>query len=140
MRKTIAVFLLAFFPLNALAAESNDAEDMGHLAGAVMACGAHRSLYQFEEIISRYFSNTAPNEDAEKVQFRIYAQAKANTFSIYKNRTSDCAETVRDFTRMPIFRSELYSDGSLKMPNGKFLYPRGQTGLAQGAEKIYPEY
>ena len=139
MRKTIAVFMLAFFPLNAWAAATNDAEDMGHLAGAVMACGAHRSLYQFEEIVSRYFSNTAPNEEAEKAQLRIYAQAKASTFSVYRNRTSDCPETIRDFIRMPIFSAELYSDGSLKMPDGKFLYPRGQTGLAQDAELIYPE-
>lgn len=136
MRKTIVFFILAFFPLNAPAAEIN-AEDMGHLAGAVMACGAQRTLYQFEEIISRYFSNTSPNAEIEKAQIREYATAKASTFSIYRSRRDDCTRTISSFSQMPILRSELYSDGSLRLPDGKFLYPRGQTRLAKGAEKIY---
>ncbi|MBO4520365.1 MAG: hypothetical protein J5787_04085 [Alphaproteobacteria bacterium] len=138
MRKIIIIFILAFFPLNTFAAEVNDAEDMGRLAGVVLACNAHKTLYQFEEIISRYFSNTSPNEDVEKALIRDYAQAKANSFSIYRYRKNDCAQTIREFSQMPIFKSELYSDGSLRLPDGKFLYPRGQRKLAKGAERIYP--
>ena len=136
MRKTIIVFMLALLPLNASAAEIN-AEDMGHLAGAVMACGAQRTLYQFEEILSRYFSNTSPNAEVEKSLIKDYARAKAATFSLYKSRKDDCARTIRNFSQMPILRSELYSDGSLRLPDGKFLYPRGQKKLAKGAERTY---
>jgi len=139
MRKIIAVLMLTLSPLNALTAgQSDDAENMGHLAGVVLACGAYKPLYQFEEIISRYFSNTAPNQEAEKTQIELYARAKASTFSIFKDRKGECAQTIKEFTRMPIFNSELYSDGSLRLPDGKFLYPRGQKKLANGAEKIYP--
>ncbi|MBO4644728.1 MAG: hypothetical protein J5716_09010 [Alphaproteobacteria bacterium] len=138
MRKIIIIFILSFFPLNAFAAEANDTENMGRLAGAVLACRAHKTLYQFEEIISRYFSNTSPNEEVEKALIRDYAQAKADAFSIYRYRKNDCTQTIREFSQMPIFKSELYSDGSLRLPDGKFLYPRGQRKLAKGAEKIYP--
>ena len=127
MRKTIAVLMFSLFPLNAMAAnEVNDAEDMGHLAGVIMACGAYRPLYQFEEIISRYLSNTSPSQEAEKAQLRLYAEAKASSFSIFRNRKEECPAAITRFTRMPIFNSELYSDGSLRLPDGKFLYPRGQ--------------
>lgn len=140
MHKAVVVLILSLFSFSASAAPKvNEAEEMGHLAGTVLACRAHRSLYQFEEILSRYFSNTAFSPDAEKAKIREYARAKADTFSIYKNRKNDCSAIVNDFTRMPIFKTELYSDGSLRMPDGKFLYPRGQKKLAPDAKKIYPE-
>ena len=56
MRKLL--FFIACLGLTApsgAAAQSNDIEEIGNLAGAVMACGAYKPLYQFEEILSRYF-------------------------------------------------------------------------------------
>lgn len=138
MRWTLFVFIAFIFPVNAFAASKPDEiEEMGNLAGVVMTCKAYRSLYQFEEILSRYYSNTSSDPEVEKAKLRKYAQAKANTFTLYRKRKIDCVEVINDFTKMSIFKSELYSDGSLRLPDGKFLYPRGQKKLAKDAEKIY---
>lgn len=126
-------------PFGAAAQSSGDIEGIGNLAGAIMACGAHKPLYQFEEILSRYFSNTSPNQAAEEALMRRYATAKVSTYMIQRNRSKqECPQTVSDFTRMDIFKFELYSDGSLKTPDGKYLFPRGQKKLAADAVKIYP--
>ena len=139
MRKTVAVLLLSLLPLTVHAAkQENDAEEMGSLAGVVLACQAYKPLYQFEEILSRYYSNTSSSEAVEKAKLKQYALAKAGSFSLFTKRKIDCAEVVNDFVKMPVFKSELYSDGSLRLPDGKFLYPRGQKKLAKNAEKIYP--
>ena len=139
MRKMLAVFFLFLLPLTVHAAkQQNDTEEMGSLAGVVLACKAYRTLYQFEEILSRYYSNTSATAEIEKAKLTQYAVAKAGTFSVYSKRKINCAEVVDDFSKMPIFKSELYSDGSLRLPDGKFLYPRGQKKLAADAEKIYP--
>ena len=126
-------------PSVAAAQSAGDIEGIGNLAGAVMACGAYKPLYQFEEILSRYFSNTSPSQAAEEALIRRYAAAKVSTFAIQRNRSKqDCPQTVSDFTRMDIFKFELYSDGSLKTPDGKYLLPRGQKKLAADAVKTYP--
>ena len=111
---------------------------MGNLAGVILACGAYKPLYQFEEILSRYFSNTSSNPEMEKERMRQYARAKASSFTIYRQRKDECPSAIDDFLRMPIFKAELYSDGTLHMPDGKFLFPKGQKKLADGATKIYP--
>lgn len=136
----IAMFFLAPFNVSAQAPSGQDTENLGMLAGAVLACKAHRQLYQFEEILSRYFSNTAPSQAAEEAIMRIYAEAKAKSYVLQRKRSKqDCAQTVFDFSRMNFFKFELYSDGTLKDSNGKFLYPRGQNRLANGAERTYPK-
>lgn len=139
MFKAFLIFAFSFLPLTVQAADpAEEIEEMGKLAGVVMKCKAYRSLYQFEEILSRYYSNTSSSEEAEKIKLRQYAKAKASTFALFLKRDIDCGETVNEFTKMPIFKAELYSDGSLRMPDGKFLYPRGQKKLAADAKKIYP--
>ena len=141
MRVFLFIFLFLFTPFNAVAQSQSakDTEGIGTLAGVVLACGAHRQLYQFEEILSRYFSNTAPSKAAEEASLRLYAAAKANSYTFHKNRSKrDCPQTIADFSRMSIFKFELYSDGTIKTPEGKFLYPRGQKKLADGAQRTYP--
>ncbi len=133
------IFLSSSF--NAFAQSSKDTENIGTLAGVVLACGAYRQLYQFEEILSRYFSNTAPNQAAEDASLRLYASAKANSYVLQRNKKNkrDCPQTIADFSKMDIFNFELYSDGSIKTPDGKFIFPRGQNKLAAGAQRTYPK-
>lgn len=135
----ICMIFLAPFDARAQVQSGRDTESIGTLAGVVLACGAYRQLYQFEEILSRYFSNTAPSQAAEDTSMRLYATAKANSYAFQRNRSKrDCSQTIADFSRMDIFKFELYSDGTIKTPDGKFLYPRGQKKLADGAERTYP--
>lgn len=142
MRVFLLVFMIFLAPFDTARAQQSgkDTESIGALAGVVLACGAYRQLYQFEEILSRYFSNTAPSQAAEEASLRLYATAKANSYTFQRNRSKrDCPQTLADFSRMDIFRFELYSDGSIKTPDGKFLYPRGRKKLADGAERTYPK-
>lgn len=142
MRVFLLVFLIFSAPFNALAQtrSAQNTEGIGTLAGVVLACGAYRQLYQFEEILSRYFSNTSPTQAAEDAALRLYATAKANSYIFQRGRSKrDCAQTIADFSKMDIFKFELYSDGTLKTPNGQFLYPRGQRKLADGAVRTYPK-
>lgn len=139
MFKFFPALLLALMPLTASAAAPSEPENLGALAGAVMACGAPRQLYQFEEIISRYFSNTSPSKAVEDDVMQTYAKSKAASFILQtKRRKTECPQIISDFSKMPIFRFELYTDGSLKTPEGRYLFPRGQKKLAPGAERVYP--
>lgn len=139
MRGLLLLFLLSLTPFDAAARPaSHDVEDLGAVAGAVLACGAYKPLYQFEEILSRYFANTSANDVEEETLMRRYASSKASTFKLMRRRGDNCGSTVSEFSRSKFFSFELYSDGSLRDPNGKFFYPRGQNGLAKDARKIYP--
>ncbi len=139
MGKIAIVFLVFWFssPVSA-ASQQDEIEGMGNLAGVIYACGAHKPLYQFEEILSQYFKNSSSNQEMAKERMRQYARAKASSFSVYRQRKEECASAVDDFLRMPILQSELYSDGTIRLPDGKFLYPKGRTKLAADAKKIYP--
>ena len=96
----LTIFMLPF-NVSAQAPSAKDTENIGMLAGAVLACGAHRQLYQFEEILSRYFSNTAPSQAAEEAIMRVYATAKANSYKFLRNRSKqDCAQTLYDAVRV----------------------------------------
>lgn len=142
MRVFLLIFMIFLAPFNVSAQSQSgrDTESIGTFAGVVLACGAYRQLYQFEEILSRYFSNTAPSQATEEAALRLYASAKANSYTFQRSRSKrDCAQTIADFSKMDIFKFELYSDGSIKTPDGKFLYPRGQKKLADGAERTYPK-
>lgn len=137
MFKAVIIFFLSFLPFDAAAENRNEAEEMGHLAGMMYACNAHKTLGRYEQIVSRYFSNTTRSSDAERAKLQLYVRAKADAYSLYrKKRKFNCAEMVNDFSSMPIFKTVVYSDGSLKMPDGKYLYPRGQKKLADDAKKI----
>ena len=140
MRGLLLFFLLSLTPFDACAKPANhDVEDLGAVAGAVLACGAYKPLYQFEDILSRYFANTSANDVEEEALLRRYASSKANTFKLMRRRRNDdCGSTVSEFSRSKFFSFELYSDGSLRDLNGKFIYPRGQKGLSKDAQKIYP--
>ena len=107
--------------------------------GLTAPSGAAAQSNDIEEILSRYFSTTSPNQAAEEALIRRYSAAKVSTFALQSKRSKDdCPQTVSDFTRMGIFKFELYSDGSLKTPEGKFLFPRGQKKLAAEAVRVYP--
>lgn len=136
MRTILVVLMLSLIPFNAFAKKIDDAEQMGHFAGIMLACKAGPLLYQYEEIMSRFFSNTSNTPDGEKAKLRMYVQSKKDTYLLYRKRKFDCAEAINEFSKMKIFQMTLYSDGSLRLPDGSFLYPRGQKKLAPNATKI----
>lgn len=141
MRRLI-FFTLIFFcaSMESHAANpKNDIEQMGALAGTILACGAENQLRLFEDIISRYISNTSPNEAAEKDTKALYVRTKFGKYMVQKDKKQlGCSETLATFSRMPIFKFELYEDGSLKTPEGKYLLPRGQKAFNPNVRRLYP--
>lgn len=141
MKALVFTFLLGLsFPLFANAQEQqSDAEQLGSVAGAAQACKAYKDVFTYEEIVSRLIASMAGSESAEKIMMTEYVNAKALSFRDQLTQTRiPCGQLVNSFVKMPIFRFELYSDGTLKTPEGKFLYPRGQKSLQAGAYKTYP--
>ncbi len=134
------LFCLSFsFPASAQEGGQSDAEQLGSVAGAAQACKAYKEVFTYEEIASRLISSMAANESVEKAMMTEYVKAKAQSFRLQRlqNRIP-CSQLINAFMKMPIFKFELYSDGTLKTPEGKFLYPRGQKGLQPDAYRTYP--
>lgn len=140
--KKITLFFVCFFSFAAPAAaqqRQSEPAQLGTVAGVAMACGAYRQLYLYEEITSRLLSNTAANERIEKEMYKEYAIAKTNSFREQADRRKvPCSEATAAFSKMPIFRFELYADGSLKSPEGRYILPRGQKKFNPSVERIYP--
>lgn len=140
--KKITLFFVGLFSFVAPAAaqqRQSEPAQLGTVAGVAMACGAYRQLYLYEEITSRLLSNTAANERVEKEMYKEYAIAKTNSFREQADRRKvPCSEAVDAFSKMPIFRFELYADGSLKTPEGRYLLPRRQKKFNPSAERLYP--
>ena len=131
--------LLFISPVSAQEQQSEPAQ-LGTIAGLAMACGGGKQLYTYEEITSRLLSNTAANEKIEKSMYLEYARAKADSFREQSTRKRvSCNEIMNSFYKMPIFKFELYVDGSLKTPEGRYLLPRGQKKFNPSVERVYPE-
>ena len=139
MKKNLLTGLMILFSFSAAAQTSapSEAGQFGIAAGIALRCRAGKALYKYEEIISRYFANTAPNATVEKNMLTEYARAKAGSFMIDGRRNTTCAEDLRNFENMPLMKFELYSDGSLKTTDGKWLFPRGQKKLSPDAVRVY---
>lgn len=137
MMKNVFLFLTWFLTIPPAHAETmSEAQQFGTLAGVALACGSS-ALYKYEEIVSRYFANTTPNETAEKELKNQYVRAKIAGYRLQKKKMTDCSDTVVRFAQMPLMRFSLYSDGSLQTPQGQYLLPRGQTSIQPSATKIY---
>lgn len=103
----------------------SEAEQLGITAGLALACNAGSKLDDFELIASRIIANQAPTEKAEQDGYRSFAQYKLYTFREQKeNPQLTCGQVLDDFNQLPIFKSIVYADGSVKMPDGKMLRPK----------------
>lgn len=140
MKKNLLLGILFLLPFQA-AAQTGDipseAEQMGIAAGIAMRCRAAKELYKFEEIVSRYFANTAPNQKLEEELLSAYLRAKARSYINSARQNVNCAADLQGFAKMPIMNFELYSDGSLKTTDGRWLYPRGKKAKAADAVRVY---
>lgn len=138
MKKNLILSLIWFLTIPPARAETmSEAQQFGTLAGVALACGATTALYKYEEIVSRYFADTTPNETVEKELKRQYVRAKVDGYRNQKLQMSNCGNTLIRFTQMPLMQFQLFSDGSLKTPQGKYLLPRGQKQFNPAAQRIY---
>lgn len=131
--KKVILFCLSsvFFVSSVVHAESrtanglSDVEKLAITAGAAQACGANTDKLQtYEMIASRIIVNPLRSEAEENAALKVYAQKKLQTFQEQKSSPElNCQEVLARFNQMSLFKSTLYRDGTLKLPDGKVIKP-----------------
>ena len=135
MKKNISLFFCVclglLMPLEALA-NSRTAkgvsvtEQLGISAGVALACQVDTDqLKNYEMIASRIIVNPLKTDKEEKEALNIYAKAKLKAFQEQKKKSlMRCSEVLKRFEKQDIFKSVVYRDGTIKMPNGKVIKPQ----------------
>ena len=101
-----------------------EAQQLGITAGVAQACAVGNKLKTFELIANRIIANPIPTDELERKELREFAVSKLNAYNSQKNNpVLDCANVLKKFYRLPIFKSVIYSDGSVKLPDGRILKP-----------------
>jgi hypothetical protein len=101
-----------------------EVQGFGYLAGEGLACDA--SKYHTFEMIARTFLISKARSDSEQAKgMDAYNEAKANAFIVkMKDGLNDCDFIAQNFDNQKIFKTVIYGDGTLKMPDGKIIKPR----------------
>ncbi|MBP5161014.1 MAG: hypothetical protein ILP11_03090 [Alphaproteobacteria bacterium] len=100
----------------------SDAQQLGAWAGMALACNAGNKLDDFELIASRIIGNQAASDEDRAKAFKEYAAEKLRTYNLQRKMPTDpCDQVLAHFDDLPIFRSEVYQDGSVKLPDGKVI-------------------
>lgn len=132
MKKIIGVvFAVSFLSVTTAWAASrtlngiNENQQLGMMAGLALACNAGGRLDDYELIASRIIANSAPTDLAEQKAVREYAEAKFKAFKEQKETPqATCGEILDAFSKLPIFKSVVYADGTVQTPDGHTLKPR----------------
>lgn len=129
MKKFLSLCSLAFllcFNVHAAPEPTyiEEVEGLGYVAGEGLACEA--SKYDTYEMIARSFLISKASSDEEQAKaMDAYNEAKANAFiAKIKDGMAGCAAIAENFDRQRIFKSVIYGDGTIKMPDGKIITPR----------------
>jgi len=129
MKKFFALILaLTFVGQKANAAPQptylEEVRGLGYIAGEGLACDA--SKYDTYEMIARAFLiSRAKSDDEQAKGMEAYNEAKANAFVLkMKDGLSGCDYIAQNFDTQKIFKTVIYGDGTLKMPDGKIIKPR----------------
>ena len=114
----------------------SEASQLGITAGLALACNAGSKLDDFELIASRIIADKALTEEAEKVGYREFAEAKFRAYKEQRNSPKEsCGAVLDSFNRLPIFKSTVYADGGVKMYDGTYLKPRRPVNKKPSAGK-----
>lgn len=130
MKKFLWIVSVCFIATTALAQDKTlrnmtEAQLLGITAGTALACNAGAKLDDFELIANRYIANQALNDAAEMQGYREYGREKFKTYQEQKkNPQLTCSEVLESFNALPIFKTVVYADGSLKTPDGKIIKAR----------------
>lgn len=125
--KKIVFFLIVFFTFQTAANNTpsimEEAEMLGTMSGIAQACNEKsKKISDFELIAARIIANKTSSEEEEIEGYQHYARKKAAAMRKQKNNPKlSCNEILRRFENMPIFKSVVYSDGSVKLSDGTFL-------------------
>lgn len=123
------IFLLFMWILPVMAAKLSifdEADQLGTMAGLASACGAGEKLDNYELIAARLIANKSDSEEQEKEGYRRYAAEKFRAMQEHKKSPKmTCGEILNRFQKMPLFKSVVYKDGSLKFYDGTYYPAKG---------------
>lgn len=128
MKKSLFCLITAFvFSFNAQAADPTyieEVQSMGYLSGLGLACQA--SKYDTFEMLARaYLISKATSDEQQEEGMKAFNEAKVDSFvSKIKDNMSRCSQIADSFNKQKIFKTVLYGDGTLKMPDGSIIKPR----------------
>ena len=127
MKKLLLFLFLFSAPVYAASLSVlEEAEQMGVIGGLAEACHAKEKLEIYELIAVRLIANKSYSEEEEREGYSRYAAEKLNALREHQsNPKMTCKEILNHFNKLPIFKSIVYQDGSLKMYDGTFYPARG---------------
>ncbi|MGN0919348.1 MAG: hypothetical protein ACI4OR_01110 [Alphaproteobacteria bacterium] len=127
MKRLIFVISIWVFPLMAAPLSVlEEAAQLGTIAGLASACGAREKLDNYELIAARLIANKSTSEAQEKEGYRRYAEEKLHAMQEHKRSPKlTCGEILNRFQKMPLFKSVVYKDGSLKFYDGTYYPAKG---------------
>ena len=127
--KKILILLLLMGGFPAFAAKISvldEAAQLGTMAGLAEACGSTKKVEVFELISARLIANKAISEEQEMEGYRRYAGEKVRAKQEHqKSPKLTCGEILNRFEKMPLFKSVVYKDGSLKFYDGTYYPAKG---------------
>ena len=83
-------------------------------------------LKNYELISARLIANKSHSEEEEIEAYRYYAGEKLRTMREHqKSPKMTCGEILSRFQKMPLFKSIVYKDGSLKFYDGTYYPAKG---------------
>lgn len=102
----------------------SELQQLGITAGVAGACGVGEKLKTFELIANRIIANPTATEEEEKKQLKEFAAYKLAAYNEQKRQpTLSCQEIIKRFNGLPIFKSVIYADGTIKLPDGRIIKP-----------------
>ena len=127
MKKFFLTLFLPFLPLAASAADFSyvdEVKSLGYVSGQGLACEA--SKYDTFEMLARAILITKAKSDTMQEEgMRAYNEAKVASFvAKIKDGFYQCPSIAVSFNNQKIFKTVLYGDGTIKMPDGKMFTPR----------------
>lgn len=126
MKKSLSLTLILLFGAMSAAQAGyiEDVKTLGYASGEGLACGASR--YKAYELVARAYLVSSARSDKEQAE-GMYAYNSAKASAYMKKRADGllgCSEINNRFDNQKIFKTKLYKNGTLKMPDGKIIKPR----------------
>ncbi len=126
MKNYLLVLFICTFSFSVFAAGASALEDaamLGTMAGLAETCKENsKKIADFELISARLIALNSHSDEEEIAGYRRYAEEKSTAMRKQKNTPKmNCKEVLHRFENMPIFKSVVYSDGSVKLSDGTFL-------------------
>ena len=104
----------------------DEAAQLGTIAGLAEACGENKKVQDYELIAARLIANKSNSEEQEMEGYRRYAAEKLRAKKEHqKSPKLTCGEILNRFQKLPLFKSVVYKDGSLKFYDGTYYPAKG---------------